>query len=452
MTRFNLVRIPGVKPLLVSRWPQLILRAVALGGFVFAILTGLLGTPVGNRNFSIVVIWIAWWAALILLAVPLLGRGWCSICPIPMPGEWAQNKAVLGPIDSKKSNSVGRRWPKALRNIWLQNGAFTLLAVFSILILTRPSITAWLLLALLLVSAGVSLLYERRTFCRYLCPVGGFIGLYSQLAPVELRVEDTSICASHKEKSCYTGNDAGYGCPWGIFPAGMVKNTNCGLCMECLRTCEYDNLAINLRSFGKDLTQVRGRKLDEAFKTFVMLGSALVYSIVMLGPWGWLKEAAYQVGSLPWFGYVLGLLTLTWILLPGLFYLAVRAAQTLASTRQTPRQTFIAYAYALAPLGLIFWIAFSLSFVFANGSYLWPVLSDPFGWGWNLFGTAGVDWTPYLTQFVPGLQVVVLVAGLFWATRTVQKIASTQHAPRQAWPVITFCALITIGMVWVLVA
>ena len=58
---------------------------VMLVGFLFAILSGLIGTPVGNRNFGIVFVWIAWWALLILIAVPLLGRGWCSICPIPLP-------------------------------------------------------------------------------------------------------------------------------------------------------------------------------------------------------------------------------------------------------------------------------------------------------------------------------------------------------------------------------
>ncbi len=83
--------------ILVNRWPQLVIRALTLGGFVFVIFAGLAGTPVGSRNLSIILVWIAWWAALIIIAVPLLGRGWCSICPIPMPGEWIQNGAVLGP-------------------------------------------------------------------------------------------------------------------------------------------------------------------------------------------------------------------------------------------------------------------------------------------------------------------------------------------------------------------
>lgn len=38
--------------------------------------------------------------------------------------------------------------------------------------------------------------------------------------------------------------------------------------------------------------------------------------------------------------------------------------------------------------GLLAWIAFSVPLIFVNGSYIISVISDPFGWGWNLFGTA----------------------------------------------------------------
>ncbi len=74
MTRYDLLRLPLLKLLLKSRWPQWIVQVIALAGFVFAIVAGLLGTPVGNRNFGIVFVWIAWWALLMLLAVPLFGR------------------------------------------------------------------------------------------------------------------------------------------------------------------------------------------------------------------------------------------------------------------------------------------------------------------------------------------------------------------------------------------
>ncbi len=464
MSRYDLTRIPAVKTLVVNRWPQFILRAIALAGFVVAILAGLFGTPVGSRNLSIVFVWIAWWALLILAAVPLFGRGWCTVCPIPMAGEWLQNGAVLGPrkketgdwrlvtgnLQSPIPSLRLRQWPKRFRNIWLQNGGFALLALFSAVVLTQPKVTAVILAIFLFLAVGTALIYERRAFCRYLCPVGGFIGLYSQVAPLEVRVRDMAICASHTEKTCYTGNADGYGCPWGVFPGGLVKNTTCGACMECLRTCPHDNIAIQIRPVGADLTVARGRKLDEAFKAFIMLGSAVVYSAVMLGPWGRLKTTAYNVGSLAWLGYALAFLLFILGLLPGIFYLVTWAGMGQRVNLRVVRQRFTANAYALVPLGLAAWIAFSLSFVFANISYLWPVLSDPFGWGWDLLGTAVTPWTPYLSRIVPILQTLVLVGGLAWAAVTARKIAEEKRGGT-ALPAIAYCFFITVGMLWLLI-
>lgn len=455
MSRYDLLQIPLVKPLLVSRWPQFLARAVALAGFVFAIIAGFAGTPVGNRNFSIVFIWIIWWALLILVAVPLLGRGWCSICPIPMAGEWLQQGALLGPKPGGRRFGLGRQWPRKLRSIWAQNGMFALMALFSAVILTRPGVTAAVLVGLLLASLVTSLIYERRSFCRYLCPVSGFIGLYAQAAPIELRVKDTAVCAAHKSKTCYCGSEHGYGCPWGVFPGGMVKNTFCGSCMECLRTCPQDNIAINLRPLGDDLYQSRGRKLDESYKAFIMLGSAFVYSTIMLGPWGGLKSAAYGVGTLPWLGYAASFLTFTLLILPGGFLLATETGRRWSGSRHSAKQAFISLSYVLVPLGLAAWIAFSLSFVFANISYLWPVLSDPLGWGWDLIGTAGSSWTPYLTNLVPSLQAAVMLAGLFWSSRAAQRISEEKLIPsaagRQALPVVLFCIILTVGLLWLLI-
>jgi 4Fe-4S binding domain len=439
--------------MLRSRWPQFVVTSAALAGFVFAIVAGLAATPVGSHNFAIVFVWIAWWAALILVAVPLFGRGWCSICPIPAPGEWLQRGAVLGP--PAKGVGLERRWPRALRNIWLQNVAFSLVALFSIEVLTQPRVTALVLAGFLLVAVGTSLVFERRAFCRYLCPVGGFIGLYAQLAPVEVRVKDPALCVTHTQKTCYTGSADGYGCPWQVFPGSLVKNTYCGMCTECLRTCPHDNIALNLRAFGADLLEPAGRRLDEAFKAFVMLGSAMLYSAVMLGPWSALKSAAYSIGSLGWATYAVGFLLMVFWVLPGLFGLAVLAGRALARSRADLRQTFVAHAYALVPLGLGAWVAFSLAFVFTNLSYLWPVLSDPLNLGWNLFGTAAVTWTPYLSAMVPVLQVLVLAGGLAWASGVALRIARERLAPtaalRQALPVVAFCGAVTLGMLVLLI-
>ncbi len=453
MMRRDLLQVPIVRSLLVNRWPQLMTRVIALSGFIFAIVAGLIGTPVGSRNFAIVFVWIAWWALLMLIAVPILGRGWCSICPIPMPGEWLQNGAVLKP--QGKGLSFNRPWPRRLRSIWLQNITFTLVALFSAVVLTQSGVTGFVLLAFLLIAIATSLIYERRAFCRYLCPVGGFIGLYSQLAPVEVRAKDQALCATHTRKTCYSGNDNGYGCPWLLYPGALTKNTYCGTCLECLRTCPHDNIAINIRSFGGDLHLAAGRRLDEAFKAFIMLGAALIYSAVMLGPWGALKSAAYNIGSAPWLIYAASFLAFIFGVLPGFFLIAVSIGKKVSRAKETLKKSFIAFAYALIPLGLAAWIAFSLSFVLSNLSYLWPVMSDPMGQGWDLLGTANVGWTPYLTSIVPWLQAVVLLIGLGWASRTAYHIAAEKQSgsssTRLALPVMAYCLIVTIGLIGLLI-
>jgi polyferredoxin len=442
MAKIELTRSPLIKSALKNRFPQLAVFIVMLAGYVFAILAGLIGTPVGSHNFSIVFIWIAWWAILILVAVPFFGRGWCAVCPIPLPGEWLQRGAVLAPPD-KKPKWLNLRVPKMFRNIWLQNISFLLLALFSSVLLTTPNITGIVLAGMLFAAIGLSTIFERRAFCRYLCPVGGFIGIYSQTAPIELRIKDKQVCANCEGKPCYNGSSAGYGCPWDVFPGGLTKNTCCGLCMECIRTCPHDNIAVNLRPFSVDLAKPSTR-MDEAFKAFIMLGSSMIYAGVLLGPWGTLKDAAYNVGSPAWFVYAIVFLAFVFGILPGFFSLGILNLRNIVSFKQR----FASLSTALIPLGLMFWVAFSLSFVLTNASYILAALSDPLGLGWNMFGTANTAWQPMLTTLLAPAQTLALVGGLIWSARTAQKAANEMKI--SSVPVISNSFVLTGIMLWLL--
>lgn len=448
MNRPSITSRPLVKKILVSRIPQWSILVVMLAGFLFAIMAGFIGTPVGNRNFGIVFIWIAWWAVLILVAVPLLGRGWCAVCPIPLPGEWLQRRSVLGPEKPGASPARKRRWPRLLRNMWVQNVSFTLVALFSAVILTSPAVTSAVLGAMLLLAIALSFIFERRAFCRYVCPVGGFIGLYSQVAPIELRTADRSLCRTCVSKPCYNGSAQGFGCPWDVFPPGLGRNTYCGLCLECVRTCPSDNIAIRVRAFGADLERPSAH-LDEAFKAFVMLGSAMIYAGVLLGPWGALKNAAFHVGTAAWLMYAGAFLSTIFLLLPGLFYVAVRIGAGRNGVPGKIKSSFGELATALIPLGLMFWGAFSLSFVLTNASYIVMALSDPLGWGWNLFGGASIAWQPVVGWLVTPAQTLVLAGGLLWSGRLAVKNAARQGISPH--PVLAFCLAVTVLMIWLLV-
>ena len=144
--RIDLVHIPWLRPILESRWPQLLLRALTLAGFVFIITAGLFGSRVGSHNFAIIFVWIAWWTALKLAFIPLGGRSWCSVCPIPLPGDWLQQGGILE--KGRRRFGLNLRWPKRLKGSWLQSSGFLLIGLFSALTLTDPRITAWVLLGL----------------------------------------------------------------------------------------------------------------------------------------------------------------------------------------------------------------------------------------------------------------------------------------------------------------
>jgi len=450
--RFELTRSLWLKALLKSRLFQPILMLLTLFFFVVAIIAGFFGTPAGSHNFSIIFVWIVWWALLIIVLVPFFGRLWCTICPIPSLGEWFQRRGIIRRIPGPL-RSLHWRWPRRLRNIWLQNFGFLAVAVFSPIVLTSPSVSAWVLVGMIGLAIGLSVLYENRIFCRYVCPVGGFIGLYSLVSSLELRVKDLQVCKDHLTKDCVTGTECSYGCPWLIFPGNLERNTYCGLCMECLKACPKDNIALNLRPFGADLLVTKGRSLDEAYKALIMLACALLYSAILLGPWGWLKEWA-NMASLPhWAAYATGFLTANLLVLPGLFWLATLAAQKATSLQTPVKRLFTDYAYSLVPMGLTGWIAFSFSFVFVNGSYAISLLSDPFGWGWDLLGTRTVPWTPFWPGVMTTLQVMLLLLGLVFSIVITYRIG-LQHAKThtQAWrstlPVASFLTMVTLAFLW----
>ncbi len=453
--RIDLTAIPWVSSVLKSRWLQWSLMTITLVFFVLSILTGLFGTPAGNRNFAIIFVWIVWWALVILILVPLGGRAWCAMCPIPAPGEWLQRRSLVK-RGEEHSWSRGWKWPRKLRNIWMQNGSFMLVALFSVPILTRPLLTGVALSLFLAAAIGLSLLYERRTFCRYLCPVGGFIGLYSMAAPLELRVKDPQVCVSHKDKECYLGSDQGYGCPWLVFPATLKENTYCGLCTECLKTCSQNNIALQLRPFGEDLTKRTKTRLDEAYKAFIMLTCAFAYGLVLLGPFGALKNAANDVGTSGWLAYAGVFIAANLLVVPGLFYAAAALGRWWGGLRKRPvRQVMLEYATALIPLGLAAWMAFSLGFVLVSASYVLPVLSDPFGWGWNLIGYTGAAWKPLLPGLIPLLQVPLLVGGLLAAINLTLKAARRQTdgtaALRAASPTLALLTVVTASFIMVFI-
>lgn len=445
-SRVNVYRIPLIRRVIESRWPQFGVRVLTLFGFVFTISTALFGSRVGSANFAIIMVWISWWTTLKLGFIPLGGRSWCSICPIALPGDWLQQGGIL--IKGKHKLGMSLRWPKILRGSWLQSGGFLLIGIFSALTLTDPRVTGWVLLAIFGMAIVMSLVFEHRAFCSYICPIGGFSGMYAKVAPVELRVIDKEVCAEHGDKSCYKA------CPWGIYPLAMKDSSACGLCMECLRACPKDNLAVNMRPYGADLKKsVSPKRLDETFLALIMLGSALAFSAVFLGPWGWLKSSAIEIGSQSWLVYAAGFLVLNLMALPAIYASSVWLWKLISQSKLPLKRMVANHSQALLPLGLMAWMAFTVSFALPKISYILGVMNDPFGWGWRLLSVNTLSRSMDVSGFSPLIQVLLLLVGVVWSARITSKMSISDGKKDHFYniPALAFLLVYTSVMLWLLV-
>jgi hypothetical protein len=426
--------------------------------FLLFILAGLFGTPIGSHNIIIVFVWILWWFALITILVPFLGRAWCTMCPLPFLGDIIQRHSLVA-VNTDGTGGLrnrvfglNKKWPKALSNIWLQNFGFLGLALFSALLVTRPIVSVGVFAGLIALAAIIGYFFRARSFCTYVCPISGFLSLYSMTATAELRPVDSDVCLTCKDKGCVRGSSEGWGCPWGVYMGKLDRNNYCGLCGECVKSCPNDNIALNLRPFCSD-TKLKG--LDEVWKACIMLVLAISYSVVLLGPWGRIKNWANISETGDWKGFALyagTTATLALVVFPGVFYLASRVGRAWSRAREhTSKETFIRMAYTLVPLGLLAWIAFSVPLLMVNGAYIISVISDPLGWGMNLFGTAHFHWHPFLPEWVPYIQVPLLLGGLYFALKTGFGIAmelTSKDKPRAARlmaPVSIFLCIVTMA-------
>ena len=242
------IDLNGQLPLLdkILKWRplQFVCTLPVLAVFTIVVLAGFFGTKVGGRNLGVMLTWTVWMALLTMVLVPLGGRIWCMVCPLPVLGEYLQRGATTQVRPAKKIGrfnnrffGLGLRWPKALRGPWVRMLIYLSMGTLSASMAGQPRWTATALFSLAIIAILMSPIWELRSFCRYVCPAGTFISLYSPLGRVMVRSRDIEVCRNCKERTCLRGNEKGWACPYGLCVADINRNVDCGLCMECFKSC-----------------------------------------------------------------------------------------------------------------------------------------------------------------------------------------------------------------------
>jgi ferredoxin len=256
--------------------------------------------------------------------------------------------------------------------------AILVLIEYSVGITHNPRMTVYIALAMLALAIIFGLLFTRKSFCRYCCPVGIMSGLYAIFAPFELRSISRNICDKCQTKDCIRGNTKGIGCPVFEFPAEMKTNSHCILCTECIKTCPYDNIGINIRPFGRDI----GHMVREfAAKTPERKGEGLLIILLILFS---LFHNFYttQVGA-PFNEYLLNTLQLSQFWVAGLFVAIIFIISFIIFSMF---KNATAYFYAFLPLQMLTHLGLTIRQLSQNIDGVSWSLSDPLGMNWNILG------------------------------------------------------------------
>jgi len=237
----------------------------------------------GNNLFNFV-LWIVWLPLLTLSGI-FLGRFWCgNLCPLGLITDFSRTVAdkILKPA---------KQAVKPYKHAELILPVIFVLITFITRIFPIQSIAfygAVMFIVITLTAIAVSVLFQRGAFCRYVCPIGGWLARLTRLSATALRAQH-NICLTCKDKPCLHGTKLAPRCPSFLNPSTMNSNSHCMDCWACVKNCpvEKSALKIGLRLPGSELVEPKSPRLVEAIFVPALLGMymAAARQGVILASW-----------------------------------------------------------------------------------------------------------------------------------------------------------------------
>jgi polyferredoxin len=97
----------------------------------------------------------------------------------------------------------------------------------------------WFKMAILVLIIVLAILISR-FFCRVLCPLGAFYGLFNRT---------TLIKVDYAEGNCLHCQSCVRSCPTGVIPYEDQGSPDCIMCLKCVDSCKFRALSFGLRHF-----------------------------------------------------------------------------------------------------------------------------------------------------------------------------------------------------------
>ena len=432
--RLNLLRWRAGRVLVHPAVVQSIKTAsVALFGLV--IVAGLIGDTTPVLNLAPTMVWVVWWVGLAYVCA-LVGDVWALINPLKTIFEWADRLYRLG--DVKGELSFRCRYPDQL-GVW--PGVFLFLVFAWVEIVygesAIPSRIAQLMVAYSLITWGGMLLFGKDEWLRRGEAFSLAFGLLARFAPTEVRVVSLRVCRR---------------CPVQC----ADRERQCIGCGDCFGRASAADRELNLRPFSVGL--LRNEAVSSSMLAFVvLLLSTLTFDGFTATPlWGDVQVSLYDVIHNSANIKTLGLIAFPLVFMA--VYLAFSMFMAAVSGKSPPvGDVARAFVYSLVPIALAYHLAHFFSFLLIQGQLIIPLSSDPFGYGWDLFGTAGyrinigiVDarlaWVTAVGAIVMGHTIAVYLAHVI-SLRTMNE---GRAALRSQYPMLALMVGYTMVSLWIL--
>lgn len=340
------INLPVLSRLFCNQPFRLALRTASVALFTLILLTGFLGRQDAVHNLAPTTVWVLWWVGFTFL-VALVGNAWPVLSPwicLYDTATWA-----TGRRNSRPDTPAPFAYPSWL-GFW---PSVLLLATFAWLELVsaageRPRTLACLIVAYSLLTWAGMLLYGRDTWLHRGEAFHRYFRLVGQFAPF--------------------GTDAG-GIVLRPYGAGLIGNTSVHISMTAfvilvLSTVTFDGFvetpvwADFLQWLSEDRTlrplliwlQANGIDLLAAVKTTALL----LFPVLFLA----------------------------------VFWSCCAMSRAMAGGNVSTSELANTLVFSLIPIAIAYHVSHYLSYLLLAGQLIIPLASDPFGWGWDLFGTA----------------------------------------------------------------
>lgn len=381
------------------------LKALSVGLLVLVIVGGLIGSQNPTKNIGPTLVWVVWWVGVAYTSAAV-GNVWLLLNPWRATFGWAEG--VLHRFNPNQSLALKLTYPRLL-GVW---PAIAILGAFAWVEIVfsgsgRPGNLALMALVYSVLTWTGMILFGKLVWLRHGEAFTVVFGFFARFAPTEIRVQSNAQTCEICSLECRDNDGVCEGCEecFGLaepgrrefafrpYVVGLVRNERVSasqmiLVLMMLATVTFDGLTET--PFWTNI-------LTSSFATLATLG-----------------RRAFDLVNTAGVAGAIGLFVVLYLGFSFLMAVFVGARQQTVIVART-------FVYSLIPIALAYHLAHFFSFFLIQGQLVIPLASDPFGLGWDIFGTkdyavnigivnARIAWFVGVVAIVIGHIVAVYVA------------------------------------------